>query len=1553
MQACPFHAHRRKYPVILALLVFSLLILLRSGASALTPEEQKAAKKVAMYKATYPLIKDTDLQPHIQYLSSLGSRVAGYPGNVKAADYVAAQFDKIGLDDVSASKRDYKEEFQVAVPIIKRAGTYLQVKEGAGGAPLDLYPLWPNVVRTSRQPAGGIEVPLIYGGKGSLLEFNGQKVKGAAVLMEFDTGGNWLNAPRLGAAAVIFIAPEQIDAGAERGEAENKFLKIPIDIPRYWIKRKDAWPLLARLKTQPELKVNIKCDMNWEKKTSWNIIGEIRGSDPKLRDEVVYIESYYDSMSIVPELAPGAESAAGIATLIEMAKFFKAHPPARTVRFLATGAHFISLTGIRSYLSQHIKDLTEGVWRSKPAKFLGFIPYTKDWQEKQKINLFCALDLSSHSPRVGLFYTGMYYGYGGNTNFSDLARACREDADKVIGNFPEAAGSFVDCVNPTAGRPWSTFIVGKVALDNEPVTLGGSRGICFLTTDDSRSLVDTPFDLPEQVDVTNLTRQARMLACILQQIGADPEMPVEKEPIFTRMGLSEGFALLKGLAVAFVPKEGIIPTTPVPGALVVLRTANSTLMGVRSDQVEMVDRKGGFSFDGVATINTVGRGRQTYVEAYHLDPDSGAIDYAPEQGSEGGKNYPTSFTLTKGVSERTIVIFPCYSVAIYDLVDPQSLTTLRSMTVLDGESDAEPRSYGFTISHPEAWMSHVEDVALVFAKRDTRPTEKAAAKDWKPIYPRIKVIMSMGPAAIRLLLLNADTIDNDRPTGQGYLITKSMAIENTPLAVAQDMHALDQKRIEKLQKFNIVNANVMELHDQAQKYIIQAQKALATEDYDSLNSLARAAWGYESRAYPAIQATNDDVVKGVIFYLALMLPFCFFMERLLVAAPDLKRQITWIVIIFALTCAVFSRIHPAFRISSNPWIVPLAFVMLALSILVISLVLMKFEAQLRALQQKMGGIHRADIGRLGVAAAAFSLGISNMRKRRARTIFTCITLITLTFTVLSFTSVVTTTRFNVRRSDGVPRYQGLMIRNAKWTPLEDSAYRIINDEFGSTRAVAPRAWFFTSTTNEQSFVSISTNKSNKIYNSRALVGMVPEEAKVTRFDQALEWGSWFKPGDKNVCILPSGMADYFNIGVKDIGRAKIYVGGVPFTLIGVLNSSRAANILDLDQERLTPVDFIQMQRMAARSGGGGDEKGNEGFQQYLHLSPNDVAFIPYETTLNFGAQVQSLAVEFAKQQEVLATLKKLVPRLGFNLYAGQGKVIDKWSAVAGTSVGGLADLAVPIIIAALIVLNTMLGSVYERVKEIHIFSSLGLAPNHIGTLFMAEAFVYAVLGAVFGYLVGQSVAMSIAAYAASHHQVASLNLNYSSVSAVISTLVVIATVMLSTIYPARKASQVATPAVERRWQLPEPVGDTLEIMMPFAVTGGQATALSAFLSEWFNAYGEYSTGDFVTEDVRTGEEDGPYGKGYCISLMAWLAPFDLGVSQQVELRTLATDMQDVYEIKLTVKRVSGDVPSWKRINRKFLDTLRKQFLIWRTLSSGDRDRYLGVDQSVEAPAATN
>ena len=81
---------------------------------------------------------------------------------------------------------------------------------------------------------------------------------------------------------------------------------------------------------------------------------------------------------------------------------------------------------------------------------------------------------------------------------------------------------------------------------------------------------------------------------------------------------------------------------------------------------------------------------------------------------------------------------------------------------------------------------------------------------------------------------------------------------------------------------------------------------------------------------------------------------------------------------------LFRLIHPAFDITASPLVVLLAFIMLALSVFVIILISGKFEQQLKEFNKTISGIHKADVGRMSVAAAAFSLGISNMRRRKAR-----------------------------------------------------------------------------------------------------------------------------------------------------------------------------------------------------------------------------------------------------------------------------------------------------------------------------------------------------------------------------------------------------------------------------------------------------------------------------------------------------------------------------------------------------------------------------------------
>jgi hypothetical protein len=90
------------------------------------------------------------------------------------------------------------------------------------------------------------------------------------------------------------------------------------------------------------------------------------------------------------------------------------------------------------------------------------------------------------------------------------------------------------------------------------------------------------------------------------------------------------------------------------------------------------------------------------------------------------------------------------------------------------------------------------------------------------------------------------------------------------------------------------------------------------------------------------------------------------------------------------------------------------------------------------------------------------------------------------------------------------------------------------------------------------------------------------------------------------------------------------------------------------------------------------------------------------------------------------------------------------------------------------------------------------------------------------------------------------------------------------------------------------------------------------------------------EQIEGGEKD-----SYTISMMVWLAPYDLGASQSIRFVTshAGGEEEEVYQITLDVHREAGDVASWKRVNRRFLNLIRKQLLIWRTFSADARGEF--------------
>ena len=137
-----------------------------------------------------------------------------------------------------------------------------------------------------------------------------------------------------------------------------------------------------------------------------------------------------------------------------------------------------------------------------------------------------------------------------------------------------------------------------------------------------------------------------------------------------------------------------------------------------------------------------------------------------------------------------------------------------------------------------------------------------------------------------------------------------------------------------------------------------------------------------------------------------------------------------------------------------------------------------------------------------------------------------------------------------------------------------------------------------------------------------------------------------------------------------------------------------------------------------------------------------------------------------------------------------------------STVSGAGQVAVPLAIAGLIIFNTMMGSIAERRREIHVYTSLGLAPLHVGALFVAEAMTYGLIGTVFGYVIGQGVGTVLLKLG----WLGNVTLNYSGTSAMLTMGLILLIVLLSALVPARLASRIAAPSIERSWRVPLPGG---------------------------------------------------------------------------------------------------------------------------------------------------
>jgi hypothetical protein len=356
-----------------------------------------------------PQVSAARLEEHIRYLASdrLAGRGTGTPGYDSAASYVAKHFTALGLD--SAGTEGY---FQ-PVPL-RRAraveGSSLVLAGKAGRralAPYREYVPYPNLVA----PRSEVTAPLVFVGFGVTAPERGYDdyrevdAKGKIVVLltgaptsfppaerahYADGRAKRANAVRRGAVGVLVVRTRDQTFPWDRLVRQSRGGEMR------WLDRNgapsDVWPSLrgagvlsdsaatrlfegapqslsqvldaAQAGRPPAFDLPVRATIRTvsvhESLESPNVAGLLRGSDPRLRDEVVVYTAHLDHLGIGEpvrgdSIYNGAlDNASGSAALLEVARAFTSLPqaPRRSVLFLAVTGEEAGLLG-SDYFAEH------------------------------------------------------------------------------------------------------------------------------------------------------------------------------------------------------------------------------------------------------------------------------------------------------------------------------------------------------------------------------------------------------------------------------------------------------------------------------------------------------------------------------------------------------------------------------------------------------------------------------------------------------------------------------------------------------------------------------------------------------------------------------------------------------------------------------------------------------------------------------------------------------------------------------------------------------------------------------------------------------------------------------------------------------------------------------------------------------------------------------------------------------------------------------------------------------------------------------------------------
>ncbi len=1412
---------------------------------------------VSYYSLAQPSTLEGNILRYIRDIISYGPRISGYPESHKVANYLADKLRGFGF-----SVR--LQPFNVTVPIDH--GSILEI----GGEKIRVYALLPNLIETCY--TNNLEGELVWVDVkyGDLRDFDGKVIRDKIVVMDFNTDSAWRWAAYLGAKGVIFVYDPQ-----EEISYREEFIKrfwIPLDFPRVVILKSDFEKIrdLVNLGAKAKLKIRMKL----ETRVAYNVIGflNVTGSN-----EYVLAAAYYDTWSIIPSLAIGADDALSAATLLEAARVLASRGVKRNLIIAFFAGHYQALAGAREFIYAYQDTL---------------IP---------KLGMVLEAHISAYTNQLGIFSRGNFHMYH-PTRYDSYILGISKDLFEELSR----KGYRVD-IRPPNDSPYQAPVDRPYYFEFEPFKVLEIRGLAIATVSYGKPR-KTPSDTYEKLLTyrDNIRDVSGAYITALSYIVNDYRGTLDSTIRINRL------RNVRGRIVEF--NETIGKYIPVPNSTVVFYgTGRGTgpVFLFRHFIIVNTDEKGYFEIHTLVPSDVA----NYWVWAYNDYPPEGPVKYGPDFGIRA---LPPFFIASQKEQWAEFSIFKSGSIIFFDILDPDSaspLIELADFEILDRETQNRARYGGFVTE----WIGFIPTPEMVTGTIMVFTNPQLAET------PRFDIVIGLGGTRWFAAIFNNDS--------RGYTVGPEQYIV-VPFSVIESykgFRSVNEERFNNAKRTGLFIDPIEKIMKKSKEEWEKAREALSDKRYYEARGHALLAWMLERKAYIALRQLIFDASYSSVFFMLLALPFAYLLERLIFEFRDLRKRFAAFLAIFLVAVIFMIYEHPGFTLIASLPLIAIAFIMMILTIVPLLIASSHAGEAIKELRVKFVGKHFAELDKLSAMVLATSLGIRNLRRRWLRTALLVISILIATMAFVSIISVLSTryvAPISVYEIDY--GYEGILIKQSGYRPLPpllaDQIKTIFGDEVKSVTEIV-----FYYPVSPIGLPLAFDPETGAPVTVAGILGLSPEEFKILPgLRESKTFSSIFIPGsrpflslDEKTVIVPRQVVEKLEeAGLSvSIGDELPQLG---LKVVGILNNTEVYYSIVKDLDGLVVMPFAR----EAEAGGG-----RLVIRAGRPMEPSDVLIIPAKVAKDMGGYVYAIHIIPKNPEKIQEIAYRIAEIFNYQVYysrkAGEKYMVTQVSVVTTQEVTG-GEALLPEILLLFTILNSILGAVYERRKEVGILSAVGLSPLHVAGIFLMEFTIVAVISSFLGYMAGITAPKIIAG----------LKVNAGSLWIVFSILASIGITLAATAYPVRYASRLVTPSYERKWRLESHAvrrGDTIEVRIPFVISRGEIDGALSYLREYLELFrGE--EGPFAIDDMRYYEEPVDETLVKVIDMKVRVKPFDWGVTMRSRIRVAIRGKTSTWT--LIFDRLTGTEHVWLRGVRQMADIIRKQLLMWRGLKPEERAEYV-------------